>query len=962
MMEQKLQVFLLLVISQTWVVVYSNNQDFLGLKSLEWKNTPPNWGRKDPCEAKWDGIDCIDTRVTSVTLSSMGLEGQLSGDIEQLTELQTLDLSYNKKLTGPLPQSIGNLQKLTNLILVGCAFSGQIPGTIGSLKDLVFLSLNSNRFTGLIPPSIGSLSKLYWLDLADNQIEGTIPVSRGNTPGLDMLLHCKHFHFGKNKLTGSIPEKLFNSNMTLIHVLFDSNQLTGNIPSSLGLVKSLEVVRLDGNELNDTVPANLKDLTNVTELILSDNKLSGVIPNLTSMSGLHYLDLSNNTFDKSDFPSWISTIESLTTLIMEDTKLQGPIPVDLFSLPNLETVILRKNKLNGTLDIGTSHGSHLNLIDLKNNEITEFRNSDEVNGIDIILVDNLICQETTESKANYCNTSVVSQLTNSSYVTPKKGCVPSPCSSDMISSPNCQCAYPYTGSLNFRAPSFSDLENTTYYQILENSLMTFFQKFEVRVDSIALSNPNKDVSEYLNIKLEVFPSGRDSFDRQEISDIGFALSNQTYKTPKTFGPFFFIADQYESYADSIEVPSDKSKSSKTSTGIIIGAAVGGLAAVLLLLLAGLYAFHQKKRAERATELSHPFGSWDPNSSSGAVPQLKGARWFSFEELKKYTNNFSAANDVGSGGYGKVYRGTLPTGELVAVKRSLKESMQGGVEFKTEIELLSRVHHKNLVTLVGFCFEQGEQILIYEYIPNGSLKDSLSGKSGIRLDWMKRLRVALGTARGLSYLHELANPTIIHRDIKSTNVLLDDRLNAKVADFGLSKLMMRDSDKDHVTTQVKGTMGYLDPEYYMTQQLTEKSDVYSFGVLMLELITAKKPIERGKYVVREIRLAMDKTKDLYNLHSFIDSNIGSGTRLVGFEKFVDMAMECVGDSGVDRPTMSEVVKEIEAIMKLAGLNPNADSEPTSTSYEYSSKMSSSNPYGEEAFDHSGTFPPSKIEPQ
>ncbi|XP_062095591.1 leucine-rich repeat receptor protein kinase HPCA1-like [Humulus lupulus] len=961
MMEQKLQVFLLVAISQTWVAVYSNNQDFLGLKSLDWKNKPPNWVGADPCEANWDGIDCSDNRVTSITLSSMGLEGQLSGDIEQLSELQTLDLSYNKKLTGPLPQSIGNLQKLNNLILVGCAFSGQIPGTIGSLKELVFISLNSNRFTGLIPPSIGNLSKLYWLDLADNQIEGTIPVSRGNTPGLDMLLHCKHFHFGKNKLEGSIPETLFSSNMTLIHVLFDSNQLTGSIPLSLGLVKSLEVVRLDGNELSDDVPTNLNDLTNVTELILSDNKLSGPLPNLTGMNGLHFLDLSNNSFDTSDFPSWISTLQSLTTLIMEDTNLQGPIPVDLFSLPNLETVVLRKNKLNGTLDIGTSYSSHLNLVDLKNNQITKFANSDEVQGIDIILLDNLICLETTETKANYCSNSV-SHSSNSSYVTPEKNnCIRTPCSSDKISSPNCLCAYPYTGTLNFRAPSFSDLENETYYQILENSLTSFFEKFKVKVDSIALSNPNEVSSEYLNIKLEIFPSGHDSFDRKEISDMGFALSNQTYKTPKTFGPFFFIADQYESYADSIEVPSDSNKSSKTSISIIIGGVVGGLAVVVLLLLAGLYAFHQKKRAEKATELSRPFGSWDTNSSSGAVPQLKGARWFSFEELKKYTNNFSAANDVGSGGYGKVYRGTLPTGELVAIKRSLKESMQGGVEFKTEIELLSRVHHKNLVTLVGFCFEQGEQILVYEYIPNGSLKDSLTGKSGIRLDWMKRLRVALGTARGLSYLHELANPTIIHRDIKSTNVLLDDRLNAKVADFGLSKLMMKDGDKDHVTTQVKGTMGYLDPEYYMTQQLTEKSDVYSFGVLMLELITAKKPIERGKYVVREIRLAMDKTKDLYNLHSFIDSTMGLGTRLIGFDKYVDLALECVGDSGVDRPTMSDVVKEIEAIMKLAGLNPNADSEPTSASYEYSSKMSSSNPYGEDAFDHSGTFPPSKIEP-
>lgn len=151
---------------------------------------------------------------------------------------------------------------------------------------------------------------------------------------------------------------------------------------------------------------------------------------------------------------------------------------------------------------------------------------------------------------------------------------------------------------------------------------------------------------------------------------------------------------------------------------------------------------------------------------------------------------------------------------------------------------------------------------------------------------------------------------------------------------------------------------------MTQQLTEKSDVYSFGVLMLELITAKKPIDKGKYIVREVRMAMDKTKDLYNLHDFLDSTIGLGTRLNGFEQFVDLAMRCVEDAGVDRPTMSDVVKEIEAIMQLAGLNPNADSASASASYEEANKAAPKHPYNQEteSFDHSGSFPMSKIEPQ
>ncbi|KAI7748743.1 hypothetical protein M8C21_020211, partial [Ambrosia artemisiifolia] len=197
-------------------------------------------------------------------------------------------------------------------------------------------------------------------------------------------------------------------------------------------------------------------------------------------------------------------------------------------------------------------------------------------------------------------------------------------------------------------------------------------------------------------------------------------------------------------------------------------------------------------------------SWAPSTKdNGGAPQLKGARWFSYDELKKSTNNFSETNLIGSGGYGNVYKGVIPSGPIVAIKKAEKGSMQGGFEFKTEIELLSRVHHKNLVGLVGFCFEKKEQMLVYEFMSKGTLRESLSGKSEIHLDWKRRLRVALGCARGLAYLHELADPPIIHRDIKSTNILLDENLTAKVADFGLSKLIS-DSEKGHVSTQVKGT--------------------------------------------------------------------------------------------------------------------------------------------------------------
>lgn len=244
MIPRILLCFLFVLIHVLSIAARTNPDDSAALQSLKdsWQNVPPNWVGADPCGSSWDGIGCRNSRVVSITLSSMSLEGQLSGDIQGLAELETLDLSYNKELKGSLPQSIGKLTKLSNLILVGCGFSGPIPDTIGSLTRLVFLSLNSNNFIGGIPATVGYLTELYWLDLADNKLTGTIPVSNGSSPGLDLLVHTKHFHFGKNQLSGEIPAGLFHSNLSLIHLLVENNKFTGNIPDTLGLVQTMEVL------------------------------------------------------------------------------------------------------------------------------------------------------------------------------------------------------------------------------------------------------------------------------------------------------------------------------------------------------------------------------------------------------------------------------------------------------------------------------------------------------------------------------------------------------------------------------------------------------------------------------------------------------------------------------------------------------------------------------------------------
>ncbi|XP_073142267.1 leucine-rich repeat receptor protein kinase HPCA1-like [Henckelia pumila] len=939
-MGSRILVGLLIIAAQILAVFpLTDSNDLAALNALKsiWNNLPPNWVGADPCGRKWDGINCTDSRVTSLMLAGTGLEGSDFSDISSLTALQFLDLSNNIGLSGILPPSIGNLQSLTILILVGCSFSGPIPDSIGSLPQLVFLSLNSNSFTGSIPPSIGNLSRLSWLDLSQNKLTGTIPVSTETASGLDKLLRARHFHFSMNQISGPIPDQLFSPNMNLIHAIFDNNKLTGNIPLSLGYVKTLEVVRFDWNTLDGSIPSNLGNLTSLNELHLSNNYFNGSIPNLTGMNVLQYVDMSNNSFNASEVPQWFTSLQSLTTLMMENTTLQGQIPVNIFSLPQLETLVLGNNKLNGTLDIGSSYSSNLNL-DLQNNVITDFKQKTDYN-LTLTLVGNPICT-TAGATQKFC----VIEKQNNSFSSPNN-CGGKSCRRDEALSPTCQCSHPYTGTLHFFSFSFTDLQNSTYYNVLHGSIMSVLLANGLPVDSVILSNPTININSYLEISLQLFPSGQDAFNRTSVSMIGFLLNRQPFEI-KYYGPFFFIDEPYCCFAGS-------NKSS--NTGLIIGVVVGGTVLVILICLAGIYAIRQKKKAKRAFEQSNPFASWDPEKESGAVPQLQGAKWFSFEDLRKCTDNFSDSNCIGIGGYGKVYKGTIGSGQLVAIKRAQQGSMQGAHEFKTEIELLSRIHHKNVVSLVGFCYEQGEQMLIYEYISNGTLRDCLSGKLGFGLDWNQRLRIALDAARGLSYLHELADPPIIHRDVKSTNILLDDHLIAKVADFGLSKLL-GDTGKGYVTTQVKGTLGYMDPEYYMTQQLTEKSDVYSFGVVLLELVTARPPIQHGKHIVRLVQDARGNQRELQNLDQTIDPTLGSATKLTGLQKFLDMAMSCVKESATDRPTMGEVVREIENIMELAKFDKKSDTGYNSSSYEETTDESPLHSSTVEGYDVSyGSFP-------
>ncbi|GAB2225278.1 hypothetical protein Droror1_Dr00006069 [Drosera rotundifolia] len=296
--------------------------------------------------------------------------------------------------------------------------------------------------------------------------------------------------------------------------------------------------------------------------------------------------------------------------------------------------------------------------------------------------------------------------------------------------------------------------------------------------------------------------------------------------------------------------------------------------------------------------------------------------FSYEELAMATNGFSEANILGQGGFGFVHKGILPNGKEVAVKALKAGSGQGEREFQAEVEIISRVHHKHLVSLVGYCIAGSERMLVYEFVPNNTLEFHLHGKGRPTMTWPTRLKIAIGAAKGLAYLHEDCYPKIIHRDIKAANILLDFNFEAKVADFGLAKLSPEVDT--HVSTRVMGTFGYLAPEYAASGKLSDKSDVFSYGIVLLELITGRKPIDPTRMddclsLADWARPILYRPLEGGDFDSLVDPQLQGDYDHAEMLRMVSCAAACIRHSGKRRPRMSQIVRALEGHVSLSDLN-------------------------------------------
>ncbi|XP_006657852.2 nodulation receptor kinase-like [Oryza brachyantha] len=342
---------------------------------------------------------------------------------------------------------------------------------------------------------------------------------------------------------------------------------------------------------------------------------------------------------------------------------------------------------------------------------------------------------------------------------------------------------------------------------------------------------------------------------------------------------------------------------------VIGGVAGGSLACTFALGFFFVCFNKREKNPQKTDCS---STTNPvfeecstrKATNSAVQQL------SLKSIQNATCNFKTL--IGEGGFGSVYRGTLAHGEEVAVKVRSASSTQGTREFNNELRLLSAVRHENLVPLIGYCCEKDQQILVYPFMSNGSLQDRLYGEASKRkvLDWPTRLSVCIGAARGLAHLHSFAGRCIIHRDVKSSNILLDHSMCGKVADFGFSKYAPQEGDSN-ASIEVRGTAGYLDPEYYSTQSLSTKSDVFSFGVVLLEIVTGREPldVQRPRDEWSLVEWAKPYIRE-YRIEEIVDPGIKGQYCSEAMWRVLEVASVCTEPFSTFRPSMEDVVRELE----------------------------------------------------
>ncbi|CAH8342648.1 unnamed protein product [Eruca vesicaria subsp. sativa] len=815
------------------------------------------------------------TRMEWLTFGINALSGPFPKEIGLLTNLKSLGFGVNK-FSGSIPAEIGNCTKLMKIYLGNFELKGGLPLSFANLVELTDLWIVDLDVTGRIPDFIGSWTKLLTLRIHGTGWSGPIPSSFSNLTSLQELR--------LGDLSGGSSSLDFIKDMKSLTILvLRNNNLTGTIPSDIGEHSNLLQVDLSFNKLHGPIPASLFNLNNLTHLYLGNNTLNGSLPTQKSQT-LSDIDVSYNDLSGS-LPSWISLPNLKLNLVANNFTLKGPDKRVLQGLKCLQ----KDFPCNRGKGIYSDFSINCGGPQMRSFRGEVFEKEDEDLGTASFVVSDV--QRWAVSSVGF-----YAEASNNVWII------------NTLNAELYKSARHSSSSLRYYGLGLENGGYTVTLQFAEIVITDPYSWKGLGTRRFDIFVQGRLVERDFDIRKTAGGTTIQAVERKYKTNVSenyleihlFWAGKGTAGVPimGTYGPLVSAVSAKPDFTPTVSNMPPRKSIAPASTFVV---AIVGLG--LLSIFAGVVIFMIRKKNKRYTD--------DEELLSMDIKPYT----FSYSELKNATQDFNPSSKLGEGGFGSVYKGKLNDGREIAVKVLSVGSQHGKGQFVAEIVAISAVMHRNLVQLYGCCYEGDHRLLVYEYLPNGSLDQALfGGDKTLHLDWSTRFEICMGVARGLAYLHEEASVRIVHRDVKASNILLDSNLVPKVSDFGLAKLY--DDKKTHISTRVAGTIGYLAPEYAMRGHLTEKADVYAFGIVALELVSGRKNSDvnlenEKKYLLQWAwNLHQDGREAELIDHELTEFNMEEVKRVIG------IALLCTYSSHSLRPPMSRVVAMLSGDVEVS----------------------------------------------
>ncbi|KAM3317319.1 hypothetical protein ACQJBY_035142 [Aegilops geniculata] len=838
--------------------------------------------------------------LLELSLDGNGITGALPDDLFAATSLRYLSLHTNS-ISGEIPPGLRNLTGLVRLDLSFNAFSGALPEVFDALAGtLQELSAPSNLLTSGLPATLSLCVNLRVLNLRNNTLTGAI--------GLDFraVNSLVYLDLGVNKFTGLIPASLPEcTGMTALNL--GRNLLTGEIPPSFAAFPSLSFLSLTGNGFSNVTSALriLQRLPNLTSLVLTKNFRGGEAMPADGIDGfakIEVLVIANCELTGA-IPAWLAGLRRLKVLDISWNRLAGPIPPLLGELDRLFYVDISNNSLQGEIPASLTRMPAL----LAGGGNGRGDDDERVQDFPFFMRRNVSAKGRQYNQVSSFPASLVLARNNLTGGVPAGlGALARLHIVDLS----------WNGFSGPIPPELSGMTSLESLDVSHNALSGAIPASLTR-----LSFLSHFAVAYNNLSGEI-PIGGQFF---TFSSADFAGN------PFLCG--FHVGRKCDRKIDDQEATDGSTTGSndgRRSAGVVAAICVGTALLVAVGLAATWRAWSRRRQEDNACRVAA--GDDEESSDSSAARSSTLVLLFpgdddeeqttviTLDEVVKATGDFDETRIVGCGGFGMVYRATLADGRDVAVKRLSGDFHQMEREFRAEVEALSRVRHRNLVALRGYCrLGKDVRLLIYPYMENGSLDHWLheradAGKDA--LQWPARLRIARGAARGLAHLHGGGGGArVMHRDVKSSNILLDAAMEARLGDFGLARLA-RGSDDTHVTTDLVGTLGYIPPEYGHSPAATYRGDVYSMGVVLVELVTGRRPVDMAARLgARDVTAWAARLRREGRGHEAVDAAV-PGRHREEAARVLELACACVSEDPKARPTAQQLVERLDAVAGAA----------------------------------------------